>query len=108
MAEIVIRRLKALWQDRARAYQIIVDGMHAGTIGNDAEARIAVTPGRHTVRLEIDWCGSPEVEVDVGAGTECRLECGPNANPFMAFVYITFRKDRYLWLRDGGTQASSM
>ena len=102
MAEIVVRRPATLWQDRARSYRIIIDGKEAGTIANKGETRFAVTPGRHAVCLKVDWCGSPEVVVHVGAGTEHVLECGPNANAFTAFHYATSRKDEYLWLRDSG------
>jgi hypothetical protein len=100
MSEIVVRRPAALWQDRGRDYRIVVDGKDAGCVGNKGEARIAVTPGSHTVRMEIDWCRSPEVVVAVGAGTKRTLECGPNASPFLAFLYITVWKNKYLWLRD--------
>lgn len=103
MSEIVVSRATALWQDRGRNYRIVVDGHDAGTIGNNGEARIAVTPGRHRVHMQIDWCRSPEVEVDVGAGTERMLECGPNTNPFLSFLYVTVWKDKYLWLRDSGS-----
>jgi hypothetical protein len=104
MAEIVIRRPSA-WGDKMRSYRIVVDGDHVGTVGENAEARIAVKPGRHTVRLKIDWCWSPPLEIDVDAGMQRTLECGPNAHPFLALVYITFLKNRYLWLRDSGTRA---
>lgn len=102
MSEIVLRRPGALWQDRARAYRIIVDGEEVGTITNKSESRITVPPGRHAVRLRIDWGASPELVVDVGAGAQYVLECGPNAHPFIAVLYITIWKNRYLWLRDAG------
>jgi hypothetical protein len=105
MTAIVIRRPAALWQDRARNYRIIIDGNDAGTIANKGETRIALPPGRHTVRLKIDWCGSPEIVVDVGPGTEHVLECGPNSNIFLAVLHLTIWKGEYLWLRDLGVRA---
>jgi hypothetical protein len=105
MAEIVVRRKAALWQDRGRNYRIVVDGKDAGTVANGAEARISLTPGRHTVQLKIDWCSSPPVEVDVDPVGAYVLEGGSNVSPFLGIFYITFWKNRYLWLRDGGSQA---
>jgi hypothetical protein len=34
-----------------------------------------------------------------------RQSGGPNAHPFLALLYVTFLKNRYLWLRDSGTRA---
>jgi hypothetical protein len=105
MAEIVVHRRSALWQDRGRDYRIVIDGAHAGSVANGEKIRIAVAPGRHTVRMQIDWCWSPEVVVDVGTGMEHVFACGPNANPFLAVLYITLWKNKYLWLRESGAGA---
>ena len=103
MAEIVVRRAPA-WGDKLRAYRIFVNGEARGTVSENGEARIAVGPGRNVVRMKIDWCWSPAVDLDVEAGTVRTLECGPNAHPLLALVYITFLKNRYLWLRDSGSR----
>lgn len=104
MAQIVVRR-SAAWGDKLREYRIIVDGAACGSIAERGEARIAVAPGRHVVRLKIDWCWSAPLTVDVEDGKEHVLECGPNANPFLVLLYISFWKNRYLWLRDSGATA---
>lgn len=69
-------------------------------MSNGAEANIAVSPGKYTIRLKIDWCYSPELEIEITEGETVALECGPNANPFSAFIYILFLKQKYLWLND--------
>ncbi|MBE8715942.1 hypothetical protein C4F51_01905 [Cellvibrio sp. KB43] len=99
MSRLVVRRTKALWQDRVRDYTIFVDGNEVGRIGNDTKAIIQVEPGAHTVCLKIDWCHSPEVKVLISPGETVHLECGPNANPFLVLFYIAFWKDKYIWLR---------
>ena len=104
MAYLIVRRPVA-FGDKGRNYRIIVDGKDCGTIAERGEARIAVDPGRHVVRMKIDWCWSEPLEIDVQAGSERVLECGPNANPFLVLLYITVFKNRYLWLRDGGAVA---
>ena len=101
MAELIVRRRAAWYQDRMRDYIVLVDGSERGRVGSDAEVRVRVEPGRHTVQLQIDWCGSPAVDVDVAAGSAQVLDCGPNATPLTAFFYVIFRAGRYLTLQAG-------
>ncbi|XLZ68957.1 hypothetical protein ABT364_20745 [Massilia sp. SR12] len=105
--ELIIRRSKALWQDRARKYQVLLDGKFVAEIGHGQEERIAIQPGRHKVQMTIDWCTSPALEFDRAAGQTTTFTCGPNANPFTALLYITAWKGRYLWLRPAQSDARS-
>lgn len=100
MAEIVVRRQRAFWQDVLRNYTVTVDGQDAGRISNGAELRIPVSPGTHTVQMKIDWCRSKPLAVNVETNRETVLECGPNADPlFTSLIYLTFLSSDYLWLR---------
>jgi hypothetical protein len=101
MAELIVRRRAAWWQDRMRDYIVLVDGSECGRLGNDGEVRVHVEPGRHRVQLKIDWCGSPAVDVDVPEGVAQVLDCGPNATPLTAFFYVIFRAGHYLALQPG-------
>jgi hypothetical protein len=101
MAELIVRRRAAWWRDRMRDYIVLVDGSERGRVGDDGEVRVHVEPGRHKVRLKIDWCGSPTVDVDVPEDGAQVLDCGPNATPFTAIFYIIFRTSHYLTLRPG-------
>ena len=94
-----LRRVPALWQDRVREYEVLVDGEEAGRIANDATLALPLAAGEHRVQLVIDWCVSPELRIAVPAGGTVRLECGPNANPLLALLYISLWRNRYLWLR---------
>jgi hypothetical protein len=107
MAEIVVRRASA-WGDKMRAYRIFINGENRGIVSENGETRIAVAPGRNVVRMKIDWCWSPAVDLDVEAGTVHALECGPNAHPLLALIYISFLKNRYLWLRASATQPEAL
>lgn len=98
-SELIIRRDKALWQDRVRKYQILVDGKNVAELARGDEIAIPLAPGQHTVQMKIDWCTSPKLQVDCSAGQTVVLECGPNANPLVAMLYITIWKSKYLWLR---------
>ncbi len=99
MPRLVVHRSKSLWQDRARDYKVLVDGKEAGKVGSNCESTIELEPGTHTVRLQIDWCHSPEIRVSASPGEAIHLECGPNATPFLVLFYVTVWKDRYMWLR---------
>lgn len=105
MAKIIVRRSKAWWQDRARKYVVLINGKEVANVPNGGQLELPVEPGTHTVRMKIDWCGSREFNVDVGAEESVTLECGPNASPFSAFFYITMWKDKYIWLRRGVKEA---
>ena len=99
MAKIIIKRKKAFWQDRARKYIIQVDDKEVASVSNGAAVEIEVEPGKHAVQMKIDWCNSQKFDVDVGAEQTVTLECGPSASPFLALLYITLWKNKYIWLR---------
>jgi hypothetical protein len=106
MAELIVKRRAAWYQDRMRDYIVLVDGSECGRVGNDAEVRVHVAPGRHRVQLKIDWCGSPAVDVDVPEGGAQLFDCGPNATPLTAFFYVIFRAGRYLSLQSGACRVA--
>ena len=98
MSVLVIRRAHTPWQDRARDYRVLVDGTQRAAIGNDSTVQIPVTPGKHRVRLVVDWCASQELAVDIAHGEILRLECKPNASPFLALLYVTIWRNKYISL----------
>jgi|SRR5471032_2028994 len=100
MAKIIVRRKKAIWQDRGRKYIVLLDGAEIARVSNGSEVAFDVVPGKHTVQLQIDWCYSQSFEVNVCLVEPVILECGPNAVPFLQIFYITLWKNKYIWLRD--------
>jgi hypothetical protein len=84
--------------DRIRSYQVFVDGEEVGKIKNGEHATFSVAPGRHEVKLKIDWTESPPVTIDASPGGSVRLTCSPRANPFTAMYYILFARTKYLRL----------
>jgi hypothetical protein len=99
VAELVVRRASAVWQDRYRAYTLYVDGEERGSIKAGSEMHIQVAPGKHACQLRLDWCSSPIFETEVAANETKIVECGPNANPFSSIIFITFLRKRYIWVR---------
>jgi hypothetical protein len=58
---------------------------------------LPITPGRHAIRVRIDWTGSPELLLDAVAGQEIQLWAEPRANPMTVLWYL-FGTTRYLKL----------
>ena len=63
MASLTIVRDSG-FTDRRRNYQVLLDGNKIGQIGHAETKKFPVSPGRHRLRLKIDWCGSRDVEFD--------------------------------------------
>ncbi|PRC92909.1 hypothetical protein [Solimicrobium silvestre] len=99
MSKLIVQRHKAIWQDAARDYVILVDGKELGRVGNGSEIEIQIKPGTHTVQLKIDWCRSPKITITVATEQAITLDCGPNSTPLLALIYIIFLRKNYLWLR---------
>jgi hypothetical protein len=87
--------------DRLRSYQIIVDGHAVGEIRNGGRVEFDVPPGRHQLYMKLDWCRSSVVDFQTEQHV-IQFECGSNVRGWkslIAFLYVTFLRDQYLWLR---------
>ncbi len=97
---ITLKR-KSMSADKLRAYKVVLDGEVVCDIKNGQQMELDVSPGKHTLRLKIDWCGSNTIDFDYD-GTPLEFECGGNVTglkSLLAVVYITFWRNQYLWLR---------
>ena len=85
-----------------RAYHVLVDGERVAKIRNGRQIAVEIAAGHHTVELELDWCRSNRVDIEVRDGRPVRLRCGSNYRGLGLFRgvgrMITDPKD-YLWLR---------
>jgi hypothetical protein len=89
------------WQDRLRAYSVVVDSQAVGKIRRGQTLELPVAPGAHSVQIAIDWGRSPALDLDVARGETVDLRCAPNtAQP--ALRGMTTGRGEYvrLW-RDG-------
>ena len=99
--QITVRRTTS-YADRLRAYKVKIDGVVVGSIRARESVTIPVVPGRHSLTLRIDWCGSEQIDFEVSPGQHLFFECGSNLagwRIFLALFYIIFRTRQYLWLR---------
>ena len=79
-----IHREASNWTDRARAYQVLIDGQVAGEIGNGATADFAVGAGSHDLRLKINWTGSPIEHFSVSPDEVVEFRCRAAVQPTRA------------------------
>jgi hypothetical protein len=81
----------------------MVDGSVVSRIKEGQTIEVSVSPGRHHLRLKIDWAGSPDLAVDIGAGERAEFVCrSAVATPGIAFYNSLFRRSRFLDIRPLG------
>src|SRR5271170_1947937 len=77
MASLIIARDTG-YADRIRKYKVVVDGIVVGRIANGETQEFPVTPGRHQLRMKIDWCGSKPLEFSVSEKDVLAFEAKTN------------------------------
>lgn len=93
---LTIRRTFVGYVDRLRGYRVEVDGEEIGRVENGGTFHADLPPGRHRVRLAIDWCGSPTIDLD-GSG-DVDLTCRAAATPFTVLPRAIMTPNRYIAL----------
>jgi hypothetical protein len=73
-----VTRKHSRWRDRGRAYRVLIDGLEVGKLRHGRSEEFDVRPGKHGIRLKIDWMGSDELPVNVHAGQTAAFVCEPN------------------------------
>jgi hypothetical protein len=99
--QITVRRTTS-YADRLRAYKVKVDGKVVGLVRARESIKIPVSPGRHSLVLRIDWCGSEQIDFEIQLGEHVCFECGSSLSGWrilLVFFYAIFWTQRYLWLR---------
>jgi hypothetical protein len=97
LAHIRIRRHRAPWTDRLRAYKVRIDGEEVGEIYHGDERTFEVQSGRHEIQLAIDWGRSQPVVLELADEDEAQLLCH-GRNPLLALFWITAGRSRYIVL----------
>ena len=92
---ITVFRVPGGWKDRLRRYQVVIDGEQVASIKHGERVDLPVTPGKHTVFMQISWARSPRLELDIAPGQVVTLECAPTSSPPLgpgAETYIDLRR----------------
>lgn len=90
------------YRDKLRSYKIMIDGNCCDEIKCGEIKNINLDPGNHTIYLKIDWCRSNKIEFTISENETVEFECGNSMNKWrilLAILYITFLKNKYLWIR---------
>jgi hypothetical protein len=95
VGSLLVRPLADGWQDRFRAYVVLIDNRAVGKLKRGESARFELSPGPHTVQVAIDWKRSAALEI---TGEE-RLAflCGPRSG-FALVNLLKHGDDTYLFL----------
>lgn len=64
MATIKLQRTSE-YINRMRDYHILIDGQKVGTIANGETKEFETTNGQHSLIAKIDWCSSPEINLNI-------------------------------------------
>ena len=101
MPTLRIRRAKE-FADYLRAYAILLDGDKLGEIKNGETREFPISPGRHQLRVKIDWCGSMTIPFVAATGNEI-LDFSVRSNlkgsgGLAALYYVIFRPNKYIVL----------
>jgi hypothetical protein len=99
--QITVRRTTS-YADRLRAYKVKLDGVVVGSVRARESVTVPVSPGRHSLVVRIDWCGSEQIDFEIQPGEHVCFDCGSSLvgwRLLLAAFYITFRTHQYLWLR---------
>jgi hypothetical protein len=100
--QITVRRMTS-YPDRLRSYKVKVGGEVLGKLWARESLTVPVSPGRHSLVLRIDWCGSEPIDFNLQPGEHALFECGSNMTVWnvlwLSVYYVFFRPRQYLWLR---------
>lgn len=75
MAKIVISRTSQ-YVNSMREYDVYIDKERIDTINNGEKNIIEVSQGNHEIYIQIDWCKSKKLDVNLTEGQELNLKCG--------------------------------
>lgn len=74
-SSIVVSRNQGGWRDRARSYDIVIDGNQVARIKRGQRVELPITSGRHQVLTRINWGTSETIQLDVLPGESIELFC---------------------------------
>lgn len=101
MGKLIISRRKE-WQNRGRKFGVYIDGEKVDVIENGAIKEMELEPGKHTLKFKIDWCSSPEKEIEVPGDKSKSVEVsgfklGKWLFPVFYLVLALFFLAKILW-----------
>ena len=87
MAEETTLRIDRIhhYRDTLRAYTVLADGKRLGRVMDERGETFLLSPGAYRIKLRLMWISSPTVLVELSAGENTSLICGPNGGILQAW-----------------------
>lgn len=74
-SSIVVSRNRHGWRDRARSYDIVIDGEQVAKIKRGQRIELPIVSGPHQILMRINWGTSDSIQLDVPPGESIELYC---------------------------------
>jgi hypothetical protein len=74
-SSIMVARDRHGWRDRARSYDIVIDGQQVAKIKRGQRVKLPLASGAHHVFMRINWGTSESIQLDVPPGESIELFC---------------------------------
>lgn len=86
--------------DRLRAYRVELDGKNIGQIKDGEVKSFEVEPGKHSLKLKVDWARSNLVTFEVEKSEDVEFTCRSSlaGREWMASIYAIFLPHKYIEL----------
>lgn len=81
-----------------RRYYVQIDGKRVGSIKVGEVQHFPVTPGDHTLAVQIDWCRSRPLKVTKIQGQNLLLECGASDQDWRCLFTVFLRPKDYVYI----------
>ena len=85
--------------DYYRKYKVIIDSQLVGYISAGETKHYELLPGKHQIKLKIDWCSSKSHSFSITENSNTELQCGAKYNDIRSLVAVFFRPSNYLYVQ---------
>ena len=84
-----------------RYFRIFLNGKELGEIADGETKDFIASAGRHTITAKVDWCGSPDLAIDINDNETKTLKVGGfKETKLLIFYFLTFGRKKYLTLEE--------
>ena len=92
MAKILIER-ESQFISRMRSYKILANGKELGSIKDGEMREFPMEPGEYSLQLQIDWCKSKQIKVNIQQDGIIKFKCGSRMKWWQA-GFASLSKDK--------------
>lgn len=82
----------------ARMFKVLVDGDITGRIAAGETTHIELSTGKHEVAVQVDWCKTDPVSVDIDGSRNTALVCGSTYNDWKCMFMFVVDPKNYLYV----------